>query len=223
MTEQVFVSALITYMAQQADLHIQYGHQWKGKLILQAGAPGQGVTHFVLLVDCRAETQVKTQIIDNYQQLQNAGYDAVIGLRDVYPIPLADVPKVEAALAVGLPVGSVPVALHLAITEIETWFLAETTHFAKIDAKLTLALIAQAGVDLLNVPPQQWHHAAAVLDGIYSLVGLRYTTNSGSKQPNRVKRTVRALDMDHLLNSVRGKVAELDAFVGSIEAGMGLP
>ena len=216
--EQLFSAALIGVLAQAAKLHIEWGEQFRGKLVFRASSPAAGVTHYVMLVNCKNDSQVKTQIRDNYSTLVSAGYSSIIGLRDVHPFAATDVPSLEAALRVGLPVGAIPIKIHLAVMELEAWFIAEDSHFARIAPKLTPAYIASNGFNLLQVPPQQWAPAASVLDAIYALAGYRY-----KKTANHVKRTIRALSIPQVFSGVRASVPEFDAFLTSLEDALDLP
>ncbi len=214
----MFTAALIQVLAQAANLYINRASQYRGQLVLEASTPAQGVTHFVLLADCNCDNQVKTQIRDNYASLVDAGYSSIIGLRDVYPLDATDVPDLEAALYLGLPQGGIPIYIHLAVMELESWFIAENSHFSRISPILTLPYMAQNGFDLNQVPPQQWAPAATVLDDIYMLAGYRY-----KKKENHVKRTIAAMSMPLVFSYVRSTVPEFDAFVTSLETALELP
>lgn len=211
-TEQVLVEDLLRKIATNATLHIEFGEQFRNALLITASPPGQGVTHNVLLVNCKNDEQVKTQILNNYSSMVSAKYDMIVGLRDVYPFPLIDAPKVEKDLGTGLPTGPVPIYMHLGIMEIEAWFLAETTHFERVHAGLTQPRLLAAGWDLLSVPAQQWTHPAAELHAIYSLENLAY-----KKKKKHALRTVAALSWSELQTSVRARVVEFDSFLSSLE------
>lgn len=215
-TEQIFTATLVRKIADAAHLDIQFAYQEKNGLIYEGGARNPNVTHFVLLVDCRGDAQVKSQILDNYASLQNAGYQAVIGLRDVYPELQSAVSQIEAALLLGLPTGKIPIHMHLAIMEVESWFLAEVTHLPRIHKKLTADLAKANGVDLHAVPPQQWVHPAEVLDTIYKLVGCRYT-----KKRKNVQRTIDALSLDALLGTeMQAVLPEFSRYVSSVKTAL---
>lgn len=216
--EQLFSAALINALANAAHLQIQWAYQFEGKLVLKAVDAVEGLTHFVMLVDCRNDEQVKTQIRDNYASLVTAGYSSIIGLRDVYPFPPSAIPSLQAALGVGLPLGVIPIRIHLAVMELESWFIAEDSHFSRISPTLTSEFMAENGFDVSQVPAEQWAPAAEVLDAIYSLAGLRYR-----KTARHVKRTIRALSIPRVFSEVRLIVPELNNFVCSLEDALGFP
>lgn len=217
--ERLFTIELLRVIARSAHLHINLAEQYRGGLVFTLNAPAQGnATHLVLLVDCHNDEQVKTQIAGNYANLVAAGYSAILGLRDVYPHSLADVPRIMAAMNVGLPAGAVPISLHISISELESWFIGEVTHFARIDAKLTPAFIVAQGFDIVSVPAENWAPAAEVLARIYKLAGKGYR-----KKLRHVERTIAALSQAELFSTVRGAMPEFGGYIDAIENAMNLP
>ena len=94
--------------------------------------------YFVLIVDCSGDGGVKSRILEEYQNLVEYGYKTIVGLRDA-PKQRADIPRLQQGLPKGVPILPVPVVFVLAIMQIEAWFLAEHTHFSRIDERLTTA------------------------------------------------------------------------------------
>ena len=217
MTEQELVIALITELVGLHGLHIERAEQFRGTVTLRPVSPPVGTSFFVLVVDCRSDEQVKTQIRDQYSSLTNAGYTSIIGLRDVYPNSAADVPRLTALLMSGLPSSPIVPSMHLAVMEVEAWFIAEVSHFSRIHTALDSASMAAAGFDCNATPADSWHHPATALDDIYKIAGKRYLTNSGQKTRNRVQRTIRALCFTTIYQETRHQVAALDAFIQSVE------
>lgn len=217
MTEQEFSVRFITALADNSRLHISLGNQWKGKTQITGTSPEGSIDLYVLIVDCANDAQVKTQIIDQYSSLVAAGYTAILGLRDVYPQKQTDIPQIRKYLALGIPHGSVIPQMHLAIMEIEAWFLGETTHFARIHNSLTVPFIVSKGFDIDSRQCDSWEHPAKVLDDIYQLASARYATNDGRKTRRRVQRTTNALSMEELYIKTRREVPALDSFITSIE------
>jgi len=152
MTEQKFVVMFLTEWFSSLGIQVQLAKQFQGRVILQTlpTSPSNTVT-YVMVVDCANDDQVMTQIRDQYQTLSNSGYTAVIGLRDVYPKTHAEMALLRLGLQKSLPKGPLMAEIHLAEMEVEAWFIAETTHFARISPKLTVERIAKGGIDL-NVP-----------------------------------------------------------------------
>ena len=97
--------------------------------------------------------------------------------------------------------------------EIEAWFLAEHTHFQRIDPGLTIPrIIAEMGFDPSTDDMELRDHPAEDLDTIYRLVGQAYT-----KSRRRVQKTVDALDYAALYLDLISRLGGLMAFVSAIE------
>lgn len=220
MTEQEFAVDLVSALAGAKGLHVVLSRQWKGKVVITPSAPPAGTSFYALIIDCASDEQVKTQIREQYPTLMAAGFTAVIGLRDVYPRPRTDIPKIQAMLATGLPTGPIVPQIHLAIMEIEAWFLSETLHFAQINKTLTVPFIVSKGFNIAAYHGDSWDHPALVLDGIYKLVNLRYMDRNGRKTKTRVRRTLNALSFDELYLTVRHHLPALDRFVTSVESAL---
>jgi len=217
MTEQELVIALVRELVGLRGLHIELAEQFRGSVSIQPIAPPAGTAFFVLVVDCRNDDQVKTQIRDQYSSLVQAGYTSIIGLRDVFPNSPADTPKLAQFLMAGLPMHPVTPSMHLAVMEVEAWFIAEASHFARVHPSLDPASIRGGGFDVVGTPSEAWPHPAATLDDIYRLAGRRYLASSGQKTKVRVQRTIRALCFATIYQHTRGNVPAMDQFIGSIE------
>jgi hypothetical protein len=217
LTEQELVVELVSAIVGARGVNVVLGRQWKGKVVLEPVTVDPAFAFLVLVVDCANDEQVKTQIRDQYQSLVAGGYTAIMGLRDVYPYARADIPAIQAALQLGLPGGAVAPEMHLAIMEVEAWFVAESTHFARVHPSLSPAFIVAQGIDILGTTGDAWGHPAGVLHAIYRLVGLSYMSPRGQKSRRRVQRTLRALSFDELYVNVRGATPAFDAFVTSLE------
>jgi len=162
-----------------------------------------------LIVDCSNDEQVKTQIREQYPSLVATGYTAIIGLRDVYHHPPKDLARIQTLLYVGLPSGSVTSQMHLAVMEVEAWFLGETTHFARVDHVLTVPFIVGNGFDITENSADSCQHPAQFLDDIYRLSGKKYVGSRGQKDKLRVLRTINALSFEELYLNVRQQLTLL--------------
>jgi hypothetical protein len=54
----------------------------------------------------------------------------------------SEIPKLELGLKTRIKTSLIPVEFILEIMEIEAWFLAETSHFPRIDAAITIPVIS---------------------------------------------------------------------------------
>lgn len=193
-TEQLFAEWLVREMVSVANLKIELRRARGGKStrrrtrIVEAVADDPSVKYYVLIVDCGGDGGVKSRILEEYQRLADHGYKAIIGLRDA-PRQRADIPRLRQGLQQGVPPAPVPVDFVLAIMEIEAWFLAEYTHFQRVNERLTPALIqVNLGFDPCNDNMQLRDRPAQDLNNAYQLVGERY------QKGRAAQRTIYLLD-----------------------------
>ena len=217
LTEQELVVELVSAVVGTRGVNVVLGRQWKGKVEVQPSAIDAALDFLVLVVNCSNDEQVMTQIREQYPNLIASGYTAIIGLRDVYPFAHTDIPAIRAGLSVTLPSGAVIPEVHLAIMEVEAWFLAESTHFSRVHASLTVPFIVAGGIDVVGTNGDAWGHPAEVLHSIYKQAGMSYMSPRGQKSKRRIQRTLRALSFEELYITVRGTIPSFDAFVRSLE------
>jgi len=215
LTEQEFTIRLITELAGKHGIAFEVHLQHQGKLSFSELRSHQVPVIHVLVANCCNDGQVKSQIIERYNSLKSTGYSLIIGLRDVYPFTHNEIAVLEKNLAIGLPIGSLPIHLHLAIMEIEAWFLEETTHFSRIDNKITTAELIANGFDPINTSASNLPHPAETLGKIYQSVGKGY-----SKSKRQVQRTIDALSYEELYVNTHKKAPSLEKFINSLETGL---
>ena len=191
-------------------------HQNYGRLALSELRSHKTPIVHVLIANCCNDEQVKSQIKDNYQSLKRAGYSLVIGLRDIYPFGHDDIAKLEAGLLVGLPCDDdLPIHIHLAVLEIEAWFLEELNHFARIDKNISMDDVIAGGFDHTQMRASELSHPTETLRKIYQSVGKGYPKNKKS-----VQRTIDALDYEELYLNTCKKAPSLEKYIHSLEAGL---
>lgn len=210
-TEQLFVTELLKQIAGEKDIEIEVQQAGVSKTggrifkIIRAASSTTDKKYFVLIKDCRGEHSVKSDIIDTVESLTRQSYCQIIGIRDVYPVPPADMPSLVKHLRYGVPTRYIPINIMLAVMEIEAWFLAEFNHYEKIHVNLTIEkIINGVGFDPSTDDMEQRPHPAEDLHNIYQLVKLAYT-----KRQQNTLRTVNALDYEHLYCTVRNNVKKL--------------
>lgn len=193
-TEVVFVMKLIEEIAgnkvQIEHREIRGGTTTKRTMaLIKATKPETGLKNFVLLLDCGGDDLVKTRILEEHYNLTKKGYSRIIGIRDVRPtFTHADIPRLEANLLKYVKTSLIPVQFILAIMEIEAWFLAETTHYPKVDPAITVVAIkTKLGFDPENDDMQQRLAPADDLNNCYAIGGKTYVKRGA-------KNTVNALD-----------------------------
>jgi hypothetical protein len=210
-TEQIFVEKLLREIAGEKKLLIELrlargGAKAKRRIRqLKAADPRAGQEFFVLIVDCGADNRVASDIRDQYESLVKAGYTAIVGVRDVYPQPRADIPNIMRLLNYGQKTIPMKVVFVLAVMEVETWFTAEHTHFLLVGPALTPAFIqSRVGFNPVTDDIEQRPHPAQDLHDVYALVGQGY-----AKDRTTVQNTVNCLDYARLYLELPDRYASL--------------
>lgn len=215
LTEQEFTIRLLTELAGKHGIAFEVHLQHQGRLSFSELRSNQSPVIHVLVANCCTDGQVKSQIIDRYNSLQSAGYSLIIGLRDVYPYKHNEIVNLERLLLTGLPSGSLPIHLHLAIMEIESWFIEEITHFSRIDNEIKITNLISSGFDPANMCAHELPHPAETLCKIYQSVGKGY-----SKNKRQLQRTIDAISYEELYINTRKKAPSLEGFITSLETGL---
>jgi len=156
-----------------------------------------------------------SEINDRYETLVSAGHIVIIGMRDVAPeFRFNDKPKLLAAFAKNVTHTSIIPLLVLATMEIEAWFLAEHTHFERIDESLTTTKIqTELGIDLTTDDIERRERPSRDLHDIYCLCNLIWT-----KSQAEVERTVNALDFALMYLSAGTRVPSLTPLLTAIDS-----
>jgi len=217
-TEVVFVDQLIQEIANENAVRIEWRLISGGATCprtsrqIKAAQPQSGQEHFVVLFDCGGDDAVKTRMIMEYPHLVAAGYTKIICIRDVYPkFSAADIPALKANLPKHVKTKPVVVDFVLSIMEIESWFLAEHTHFAKIDPALTVpAIVSKLGFDPESDDMQARANPAKDLNDCYQLAGKNY-------EKRFAKETIEALDFTHIYAGLVDKIPYLKKLCDIIE------
>ncbi len=221
-TEQIFVNRLIKEILGTRQINI-IQKQFRGGVnipkveIVKNSSFSRNPRYEVLIFDCGSDNRVKSEILDNMENLRKNGYEMIVGLRDLYPIPIDDLEKLERGLKF-LPNKLRSEARHfdviVAIHEIEAWFLAETSHLRKLDRRLTGKFIKEKlGFDPYTIDPQSRVHPAKDLDNIYRLVGKSYT-----KRYHATTRIVNKLDYNSIRLNLRYEIPPLNNLLTIIES-----
>lgn len=220
-TEQIFVNRLIKEVLGTAHVNI-IQKQFRGGVnipkqeIVRNSSFSRNPRYEVLIFDCGSDNRVKSEIIENIESLRNNGYEMIIGLRDLYPLPVSDLEKLEMGLRYlpkNLKSNQQYFDVIIAIHEIEAWFMAETAHFRKIDKRLTGRFIKdRLGFDPYSIDAQTREHPAKDLDNIYRLVGKSYT-----KRYNTTVRVVNKLDYNNIRNYLRYDLEPMDRLLKVLE------
>ena len=218
-TEVVFVEKLIEEIAGETNVLIEHreirggGSKRRTFARVRAAKPDTGQRYFVMIIDCGGDHLVKERVLEEHQNLTNAGYSKIIALRDVRPdFTHADIPRLETGLRTYIKSSLIPVEFILAILEIEAWFLAESTHFPKIDPAITVAsIIATLGFDPEHDDMSARPIPADDLNRCYAIGGKTY-------QKHMAKDTVDALDYALVYLDLPPRIPYLGRLIGSISS-----
>jgi hypothetical protein len=218
-TEVMFVARLIEEIAGKHRVLIEHreirggGSTRRTMGLVKAANSDTGQKYFALIVDCGGDEQVKSRILEEHQNLTEKGYLKIIGIRDVRPtFTHSDIPRLEANLPKYVKTSLIPVQFILSIMEIEAWFLAETTHYQKIDPSITVEAIKAAfGFDPETDDMEQRAAPAHDLDNCYAIGGKTYLKN-------KAKDTVVALDCTLIYTELCAKFRYLQRLIASIDA-----
>lgn len=220
-TEQIFVNRLVKEILGTQNINI-IQKQFRGgtnvpkQEIVRNSSFSRNPRYEVLIFDCGSDNRVKSEILSNIINLREQNYQMIVGLRDLYPIPIDELERLEKGLRFLPPKlknNTLYFDVIVAVHEIEAWFLAETNHFRKIDKRLTGRFIKERlGFDPYAMNAEERIHPAKDLDNIYRLVGKSYT-----KKYNTTTRVVNRLDYNNVRNNLRYDMSSLDKLIHIIE------
>ncbi len=214
MTEEVFVVRLLKELAGASNcLFTVETYRKKSFTIITTDAP-TGQRHEFLVVDCGSDSSVLTAILDRRGSLANAAFEAIYGLRDLYPHPDEELQQIQADIDAVIPVGDPPIEIFIAKREVEAWFIQEDLHFPKIDPAINrTSIVGSLNFDIEVDSAESINHPADFLKRCYSIAGKSY-----KKRRKSVSRTVSALDIENLYVNRLHLVPSLGNFVNRIEA-----
>ncbi|MGO4437285.1 hypothetical protein [Rhizobium sp. RAF56] len=197
-TEQLFVADIIRFLAAEKNFYITKEKLLGGRrfpMITMAVDEAEGAIDncdfYFLLVDCGTDGRVVSEISERYNGLVDSGFSTIIGMRDLAPsFKREELDKLLDNSKKYLPTGVVNTLLVVAVMEVEAWFIAENTHFTRIDEKLTakkildeLSIDVTADAHMLDRPSHE-------LSKIYGLAEISY-----GKSKTEIERTLGALAM----------------------------
>lgn len=215
-TEVVFVKKLIEEIADDNNVQIEHwqvrgGSNTRRAMQLKARQPNTGQRYFVLIMDCGGDVLVKDRIREEHENLNNKGYSKIIGIRDVRPtFDYSEIPILEANLPKYIKTSLIPVEFVLAIMETEAWFLAEASHFSKVNPAITVDRIKNdLGFDPENDDMEQRSNPADDLNDCYAIGGEQY-----DKQ--KIENTINKLDFTIMYEQFGTKFKYFDRLLNSI-------
>jgi hypothetical protein len=225
-TEAIFVRRFLSEIA--GDGKIQFAVQGRsGRLnrprrsVVLWADTDWGQPYYVLIVDSGSDESSVSDAI-HYDQ---SGFSVVAAIRDAYPrLTREQIPSTIDLLrhlaAKSDPLMRKPIPDFVVATmETEAWFIAEHTHFQKIDSNLTLDYIRESvGFDPSTDDVEGRSHPSEDLERIYGLVGVDY-----DKSDSCVKSTVNKLDCDAMYLELPERMPSLKALVAVIDRFLAVP
>ena len=219
-TELRFIDRLLQEIADEKNLQIVLERAFGGggrivrtyNVVADSGS-GSEKNFYIRIVNSGTDNRVGSDIRENYEALINLGFSAIIGVRDVYPLLLKNLPSLRTGLRYRLRTKPISVDFVLGVMEIEAWFLAEHTHFPRIHPRLSASRIAamhgfDPSVDDMQLRP----NPALDIHNAYSLEGLAY-----QKKGSQIQRTVETLDYADMYLEHKTKFPDFAVFMRVID------
>ncbi len=214
-TELYFVERLLQEIAgyQHISIHLER-KIGAGIITLKSKSANVGdETYFALVCDCQGEGSVKTAIQERKKDLQSKGYETILGLRDLYPLTLADLKRLIDGTNQDLALPGMTIKVVIAVMEVEAWFLKEDRHFIKLHQSLTPSFIkSECGFNPKTDDVTQVKQPSVTLNKIYQLVGRQY-----KKKYKHAQRTVSLINYENLYAEVTKQVVSLAIFLQLID------
>ena len=219
LTEQLFLQKLISEVFTENEIAIESTKIQGGSKVkisfttISAAAITDKTRYYILIYDCGGEKNIRSYIDEQRESLIKNNYSKIIGLRDVYPdFQRNDIHKLNYGLNFRLAQSPIRTEFILAIMEVEAWFLAESSHFEKIDPTLTIENIkSNLHFDPSTDDMSNRNEPASDLNDCYRLVGKEYTKKEAS-----IRRTVNLLDYSELYFNLPSKVPSLKLLVDEL-------
>lgn len=220
-TERLFIVRLLSEIAGAKGLRIEClkasgGGRAGARMLtrVQVTEPSSQTTHFAMIVDCGSDNRVSSDIGDQYESLIQSGYTVIVGIRDVYPdFSFTDVPRLRNGLQYRLKTKPLKVSFVLGVMEIESWFLAEWSHFERLNSAITLPEVqSRFGFNPSTDDLQLRDHPALDLHNVYGIGGFAY-----KKSRNQVQRTVDILDYESLYIETSTRFDDLAHLISTMD------
>lgn len=218
-TELLFVEKLIEEIANKNEVYIHSDKLQNGKMKnikrLEFENIDKTAKYYTQIIDCSNDNKVQSCIFDYCINMQNKGFDKVLGLRDLYPRMFEDLEKIKKLSEVKNPELKITAKSIISVFEIETWFLSEYNLFEKRDSRLTLEFIKNLGYDLKNDKldkDYKYHCSSKVLQKILSSVNKGYT-----KREKHVNKILENMDFEFLYLESRYRLESLNEFISELD------
>jgi hypothetical protein len=215
-TEVAFTERLLSEVANQADIVIDVttiGSIQRTPIVQSPySSRSSNPRFYALIYNCGTDDRVLTEIADRLDGLREGGYGLVLGLRDVFPETASRHEALATAAHKLLSKAPIRAELVFAIREIEAWFIAEWSHFSRVDSRLTRTHIqSKLGIDVATVDVEAVPHPSKLMGQIYAIVSRRYR-----KGRFKQRLTLSAIDFDEIYLACPSRAKALSRFVSLI-------
>jgi len=167
------------------------------------------------IINVEGDKAVLSRILEREKRMWTAGYERIIGLRDMYS---EDYREESSQIDNEITQKFIDdhneriknrsqypekIVMCFAIMEIEAWFLGMYQIFEKLDLRLTVEYIkTQTGIDLKNVNPETaFFHPVEQMEAIYNIAGLNY--DKSKEVIETIANYLKQEDYTDLLNSCK--------------------
>jgi hypothetical protein len=211
-TEAIFMEKFLFAIIDRKQIKIETQRkQGKGYFQTTLAAEEENKKYFVMIADCCNDEAVKSEMLNFFDTGRASPYKRVLGLRDVYPIPISEITRLKDRLKEDLPHNF---KIFLAIQEIEAWFIAENSHFLKVHPKLTPEFIyKETGIEIAPNIVESIYHPAEELNKIFNTANKEY-----KKKKSFLNQYVYKLDYDELYLNLPSQVPSLGDFVTELDS-----
>jgi hypothetical protein len=219
-TEQIFVLELLNQLFSEHKKVIETRQMRKlhHNISIESFITDEPKEYFIVIYDCGTDSKVKSDILDNYQNLQKAGFGYIIGLQDFFNPRRQKTGMTVQQLKKGLNRGldqEIFTEIFLAVQEIEAWFIAEDEHYKSILSDVSFDIINSiAGINVKTEDTEKISHPSVVLNEIYKKCG---RTSGYSKHKYAVRDIITRLDFTNLYINVRARNNSLNEFLTCLD------
>ena len=212
-SEQIFIRHLLLRTMDCSKVSFTCLRLYAGKTIpARFDYPNPHAEMSFLIVNVGQDEKVLSEIKEREEDLIKQGFDRIIGLRDMYSekylkrSPSGIDNSVTTAFIDGwnstIQRMSKPskIKIHIAIMELEAWFLGIYDIFKRINSILSVEYIEnELGFNLADIDPQtEFFKPAEEVNRIFQLVGLQY-----KKKEHDVESICSNINNDDLYNSFK--------------------
>jgi hypothetical protein len=230
--ERIFVRECLFRLFDPAKISFEcyelLAHNLHAAPYVYPDVPNPHAELFFMIVDCHGDEGVLSTIKEREHNLIGRGYDAILGLRDMYcdayhKLAHGSIKDRVSKRLIQIHVAEIQrmnhydkIKLYYAIMELEAWFLGMYDLFQKIDPILTTDYIEQKlGIDLKSIDPQlSFYRPSEELNSVLALCGRQYQKKESEIEGLCAKIELKDLDDVIISNRCRSFREFRDAIVG---------